>query len=159
MQTDAPEHVPGCVEDADEYVGLVGKARARAIVLATAGGNDTQILAALRTEFCACRPQKLTPSRLAKSFVLWVQAGDLDDARQAGELVVLQRLQETALGDDPVQATRAAVHLDNRRTKLEGADGEVLKILRELLALPETGLVAKLEETLAALKGRQVRTG
>jgi hypothetical protein len=159
VHTDPHEHATSAGEAADEQAGVLGQARARAIVLATAGGADAQILAALRAEYCACRPQRVSPSRLGKSFATWIEAGDLDDARQAGELAVLEQLQKTAVGDEPVQATRAAIHLDNRRTKLEGADAEVLKVLRELLALPEAGLVQRLEETLGTLKGRQARTG
>lgn len=158
MHTDPHEHPAAPGEAADEQAGVLGQARTRAIGLATAGGADAQILAALRAEYCACRPQRVSPSRLGKSFATWVEGGDLDDARQAGELAVLERLQETALGDEPIQSTRAAIHLDVRRRKLEEADPDVIKALRELLQLPEAALLARVDEIGAMLKGRQVRT-
>jgi hypothetical protein len=135
--------------------GHLSRAHLRALELARAGGDDAQVLATLRMEFCVGPAAVLRPSRLARSFGRWL--ADLDDARAAGTLEVLEVLQKTAKGEDRVQATRAAVHLDSRRTKLEAIDAEVHKIVRELLALPEGALVARLKELLGVFERRQVK--
>lgn len=149
---------PTCTADAaDGPGGVLAQARDRALMLARAGGTDAQIHAALRAEFCDCRPQRLAPSRLAKRLAAWIEDGDVDNARQAGELEVLEKLQQTALGEELAHATRAAIHLDSRRVRLLEVDQDVARLVRKLLAMPEAAVVAELEEALAALKGRQVK--
>lgn len=95
-----------------ESAGPITEARERALVLARTGADDDEVLAALRAEYSASRPAKIQPKVLGRCFERW--KADLKDARVAGHLAVLHRLQAIATDGDPRVAVPAGVYLARR---------------------------------------------
>jgi hypothetical protein len=144
--TDSDPLGTGIPPEPDQQIGALAAARERAMAMARLGALDGQILAALRDEYSNCRPQVIPPGRLAKSFGAWVD--DLVDARQAGTVLVLQALNDVAMGDGQGRV-QAAVQLLKRREMLEGLEVKVRQLIERVLSLPPSeraGAIAELHQ-------------
>lgn len=94
-------------------IGPITHARNRALELARAGVPDADILATLRAELVAVRPQLAQANELERGFARWSEL--LADARVAGRADVALRLHETAKSSTARDGTTAAIFLARRQ--------------------------------------------
>ena len=109
-------------EPPEHTEGPLTHARKRALELARAGVLDADILATLRTELAAVRPQLAQPAELVRAMARW--ADHLEDARVAGRADVAHRLHQTANNPEARDSTTAAIFLAKRHDQPLGKELE-----------------------------------